>query len=1473
MKRKLPLVLVSIATVLLLVVFALQRLHRGGQDRPVFTLRGVPVETPVDEAPAQQFATDAVLESDTVATDPTPPTSPVSDSRVALDPAREGPFVAFNEWMSRYESADGIHRKALEAEGTLVAQARLTAFADLIQTDTARALELALSIDVRERLPESVRIWTETPVNNVGDFAVMGTLPVYGKPRELPATFRTATIEGETFHAFTFGPGQQYVTKNNVPLNGYAVPSNIATRPPLNPLVKATRMLALHPNPVRVLAKSEVDVIKRTRSAKRLGAKAATSNQVEDLDVVCSVSGQPWEETKTETAAEIGGTVITFCGTSHLDQWAKGAVAAAGLSTPAGASLTTAESSYTEGRKKMFLMRPYWSDHAVAMTTNEAITHFNNFSNYMWQMSYGKLRFAALGQGSDISAELLMDGSVTTYSSGLGNGTVWQYARASASTNGYDLSKYDFVYYVTDGTPAASYCGLGYVGGVGFHLANNCFDAAVSSHEFGHNLDLNHANFWDTALKSMIGTGQNDEYGDNNDPMGGGGSPNQFNARYKNHLGWISNADITTIPATGSNRYRLYSFDLDYGVGVRGLRFVRTGSENYWLQFRQRKTASAALMNGVQVLWTGNGNQSSRLLDVRLRGSAGNNAVVIGRTFSDATLNFHFTPVGKGNTYPESIDVVAVTGPQLGNLPPTATLSASTLNSGVGQSVTFHATATDPNGDALAYYWEFGDGAESYSADNKATQIHSFTTAGEYAVRCVVSDMRGGTAQHTLIVRIGNPSVFRISGHVADTRSQPMAGAIVTAGSRSVYADSDGSYVIPGLTAGSYTVSAIEPVRGAVEFVHPFFNNPVNLGPGAQNIDFIVGTSAPPVTLVATGALWKYLDNGSDQGTAWRAVGFDDSTWASGRSQFGYGEGDETTVNSFGGVAGNKHITYYYRTTVNIADLSALTNLVVDVLRDDGAAVYLNGVEIFRNNLAPGALYNTLALDNASDDGKTWFTTNVPLSLLVAGVNTLAVEVHQDSISSSDISFDLSLRAESTASVPRGTIVYIASPANNATFSSPTNISITANAFGTPSSVTNVDIYDGTLKIASVEAPPYTAVLNNPADGLHQLRAISTDATGLRRTSAPVSIRVSAPVEPPQFLTLMQTGSVWRYLAGNVAAPAGWQNQSFSDAAWTPGPARLGFNSGNVNLSTVVDGGPSAARYPTIYFRQTFSVNDPSAITNLNLLLARDDGAVVYLNGTEILRDNIANGVAVTYATLATNAPDSGNTYLNFRLSSEALVSGTNLLAVEVHQSSATSSDLVFDLGLAGVASTNRERGCWLVAPAEDGTFSLPGSVLLRAQVVAGGSLSVTNVEFYANDIKLASDATSPFAFSWNNPPGGSHILVAVAYDSAGESITSAPVNITVLGAPIGTALISFGDIWKYHDDGSNLGATWRAGTFNDNQWMAGPGRLGYGDVENTTVSFGTNAAFKNITHVLSQEGCCRQPGFVRWPVAPVDSR
>jgi hypothetical protein len=109
---------------------------------------------------------------------------------------------------------------------------------------------------------------------------------------------------------------------------------------------------------------------------------------------------------------------------------------------------------------------------------------------------------------------------------------------------------------------------------------------------------------------------------------------------------------------------------------------------------------------------------------------------------------------------------------------------------------------------------------------------------------------------------------------------------------------------------------------------------------------------SPKVEFVASGDQWKFLANGSNQGEAWQDLGFNDASWSTGRSQLGYGDGAEVTVVPCGPSApacnASNHITTYFRKTFNVADPSLVTALEIDLLRDDAAAVYINGTEVAR---------------------------------------------------------------------------------------------------------------------------------------------------------------------------------------------------------------------------------------------------------------------------------------------------------------------------------------------------------------------------------------------------------------------------------------------------------------------------------------------------------------------------------------------
>jgi hypothetical protein len=176
------------------------------------------------------------------------------------------------------------------------------------------------------------------------------------------------------------------------------------------------------------------------------------------------------------------------------------------------------------------------------------------------------------------------------------------------------------------------------------------------------------------------------------------------------------------------------------------------------------------------------------------------------------------------------------------------------------------------------------------------------------------------------------------------------------------------------------------------------------------------------VSLVAPGAEWKYLDNGSDQGTAWRSAGFEDSTWAAGPSELGYGDGDESTVVGYGANSSAKFITTYFRRAFTVANPAAFNSLTLRLLRDDGAVVYLNGVEVRRDNMPAGTITSTTPAMTAlgSPAEASFYESVLAPSSLVSGINTLAVEVHQANGTSSDVSFNLELIGVDTSTVTRG---------------------------------------------------------------------------------------------------------------------------------------------------------------------------------------------------------------------------------------------------------------------------------------------------------------------------------------------------------------------------------------------------------------------------------------------------------------------
>jgi hypothetical protein len=176
------------------------------------------------------------------------------------------------------------------------------------------------------------------------------------------------------------------------------------------------------------------------------------------------------------------------------------------------------------------------------------------------------------------------------------------------------------------------------------------------------------------------------------------------------------------------------------------------------------------------------------------------------------------------------------------------------------------------------------------------------------------------------------------------------------------------------------------------------------------------------------------------------------------------------------------------------------------------------------------------------------------------------------------------------------------------------------------------------------------------------------------------------PAPPP--LGLVLSNSAWRYLDTGGDPGTAWRQLAYNDNTWSNGVAQLGFADGD-ERTPIRRLGTNGQSTISFYFRQKFEVANPGQLADLSLWLLRDDGGVVYLNGTEVYRSPSMppSPAVITAATLADNLGSSAppdNTVDKATLSAAFLAAGTNLAAVEIHQHRSDSSDVSFDLALTG---------------------------------------------------------------------------------------------------------------------------------------------------------------------------------------------
>lgn len=158
-------------------------------------------------------------------------------------------------------------------------------------------------------------------------------------------------------------------------------------------------------------------------------------------------------------------------------------------------------------------------------------------------------------------------------------------------------------------------------------------------------------------------------------------------------------------------------------------------------------------------------------------------------------------------------------------------------------------------------------------------------------------------------------------------------------------------------------------------------------------------------TVVYDSMQWRYWVGTSNPGATWNTVSFNDAAWPVGRGGIGYGDGDDRTVIS-------PVLSVFLRKKFTLTNRDKILDVLLHVDYDDGFIAYLNGVEIARAVMPTGTvafnqpsagLHEALLYQNQPPEGFLLKATQIN-NLLVAGENTLAVQVHNDNISSSDLS-------------------------------------------------------------------------------------------------------------------------------------------------------------------------------------------------------------------------------------------------------------------------------------------------------------------------------------------------------------------------------------------------------------------------------------------------------------------------------------
>ena len=547
-------------------------------------------------------------------------------------------FKEFDEWLRAF-AEKGFKAEASETNvGEELARRRIQILRETAQNDPQAALENSLSAEKLDRLPSVIAENSEKRISAYGDFLVYAIDEIDRETGMMTGarTERFVVINGKQYEAYVYGRRLSMTTKYNIPLQGIVIGNAIV----------------LDESPARLMSPEEL-------------------------------ADEP--KPQDGTAAQIGGKLVYFRDRGEFDEFTRRQIEWESKIQPALSdaeaaqkdAITAPGSTWTEGAKTVLVIRVDFSDRP-----GEPVDHYNQpltasraqnlisneVSPFYINNSYNKTLMTPT-----VTPVVRLPQTLAYYAQGYYN-TMLADARAAARAAGYETNNFNLDLVAFSYTPSIGWAGIAAIGAKGAML-NGAFYLAETAHELGHCYGLLHANLWRTIDGSVIGAGNNVEYGDCYDNMGAcvnGNASRHFNSHYKRRLNWLTESDVQTVTTNGT--YRIYAQDLQASSGIRTLKIPKNASKNYWVEFRQLQSGNA--MNGALVRWdySSQSFRETQLLDMNPATSSTADApLTIGQSFYDAENQIRITVLGKGGTTPESLDVRVEFGGATPTPTPTAT--------------------------------------------------------------------------------------------------------------------------------------------------------------------------------------------------------------------------------------------------------------------------------------------------------------------------------------------------------------------------------------------------------------------------------------------------------------------------------------------------------------------------------------------------------------------------------------------------------------------------------------------------------------------------------------------------------------------------------------------------------------------------------------------------------------------------------